>query len=326
MLRARARLRRHRRRLRSRRAADAHAVAALLAVAGFLGEDSVIRAYGFYFYSPRWHLFLDRVPLMIVVIWPVVIHSAWSLARRLAPRALGAARRRRHRARRCIVDRAHRRPCRPVDLDRAGPLRRPAHRHRRLGLLRRRRHGCASSAPTGPVAAVVVAPLATHVLLIASWWLALQVAVGPAAAVALRRRRLGRPRARSPSPRCGVPGRRPRISQGSVTSWTRSRLLLRLTRLVWPRSARAYAPIPSPSRRPTSRFCSGNSARSTINRAPSRVWLDRMSLRSCRDRRAALPPGLAAARGARERDRWSCPKRSRSTTRSRSSASAASIC
>ncbi|HEY2744819.1 MAG TPA: carotenoid biosynthesis protein [Polyangia bacterium] len=58
---------------------------ALLAVAGFIGEDSVIRVYGFYFYSPRWHLFLDRVPLMIVVIWPIVIHSAWSLARRLAP-------------------------------------------------------------------------------------------------------------------------------------------------------------------------------------------------------------------------------------------------
>ena len=52
---------------------DAMLALALLAVAGFLGEDSVIRAYGFYYYSPRWHLFLDRVPLMIVLIWPIVI-------------------------------------------------------------------------------------------------------------------------------------------------------------------------------------------------------------------------------------------------------------
>lgn len=73
---------------------DAIPELALLAVAGFLGEDSVIRAYGFYFYSPRWHLFVDRVPLLIVLIWPVVIHSAWRLARTIAPtRAalLGAA-------------------------------------------------------------------------------------------------------------------------------------------------------------------------------------------------------------------------------------------
>ena len=62
----------------------------LLAVAGFLGEDSVIRAYGFYFYNPRWHLFLDRVPLMIVVIWPIVIHSAWSEASHRTARAMSA--------------------------------------------------------------------------------------------------------------------------------------------------------------------------------------------------------------------------------------------
>lgn len=75
---------------------DALPTLALLAVAGFIGEDSVIRAYGFYFYSPRWHLFVDRVPLFIVLIWPIVIHSAYAVARRLSPRAalaplLGAA-------------------------------------------------------------------------------------------------------------------------------------------------------------------------------------------------------------------------------------------
>ncbi len=58
---------------------------AFLSAAGFVGEDSMIRGYGFYSYSANWHLFLDRVPLLIIVIWPVVIHSAWLMAKRLAP-------------------------------------------------------------------------------------------------------------------------------------------------------------------------------------------------------------------------------------------------
>ena len=53
----------------------------LIAVAGWISEDTVIRAYDFYGYSPRWSVILDHVPLMVVVIWPVVIHSAWDLAR-----------------------------------------------------------------------------------------------------------------------------------------------------------------------------------------------------------------------------------------------------
>ncbi|MCA9664880.1 MAG: carotenoid biosynthesis protein [Myxococcales bacterium] len=52
-----------------------------LVVAAWLAEDSVIRAYGFYSYSEGWSLFIDHVPLAIVMIWPVVIHSAWDLAR-----------------------------------------------------------------------------------------------------------------------------------------------------------------------------------------------------------------------------------------------------
>jgi hypothetical protein len=56
----------------------------LLAAAGWVGENSVIHAYGFYSYSPEWSLFIDQVPVMIVVIWPMVIHSAWDLARRLS--------------------------------------------------------------------------------------------------------------------------------------------------------------------------------------------------------------------------------------------------
>jgi hypothetical protein len=56
----------------------------ILAACAFAGEDSVIRVYHFYGYSREWHLFVDRVPLLIVLIWPVVIDSAWVLAHRLA--------------------------------------------------------------------------------------------------------------------------------------------------------------------------------------------------------------------------------------------------
>ncbi len=70
---------------------------ALLVVASFIAEDSCIRAYGFYAYAPDWSLFVDQVPLAILLIWPIVIHSAWELAgyllgprRQLSP-LLGAA-------------------------------------------------------------------------------------------------------------------------------------------------------------------------------------------------------------------------------------------
>jgi hypothetical protein len=148
---------------------DALPTLALLAVAGFLGEDSVIRAYGFYFYSPRWHLFLDRVPLMIVLIWPIVIHSAFTLARRLQPRAdlaplVGAA----------IV---------LCDASLIEPI--AVH----AGLWTWTEPGLFAVPPIGivgwayfagaamvclegqrPSLALIVAPLATHVLLVASWW------------------------------------------------------------------------------------------------------------------------------------------------------------
>ena len=54
---------------------------AALAVASFVGEDTVIRAYGFYAYATGWSARLDQVPLVIVLVWPVVIDSAATLAR-----------------------------------------------------------------------------------------------------------------------------------------------------------------------------------------------------------------------------------------------------
>jgi hypothetical protein len=67
-----------------------------LAVAGFLGEVSCVRLYGLYAYTSDgpWTLWLDVVPLVVVLTWPVVIHSAWELARAIAPThavLLGAA-------------------------------------------------------------------------------------------------------------------------------------------------------------------------------------------------------------------------------------------
>lgn len=61
----------------------------LLALMGasWLAEDTCIRAYGFYAYAEGWSLFVDRVPLLIILIWPVVIHTAWDLAQRLTDRA-----------------------------------------------------------------------------------------------------------------------------------------------------------------------------------------------------------------------------------------------
>ena len=56
-----------------------------LAVAAWIAEDTVIAAYGYYQYAPTWTVFLHHVPLLVVCIWPVVIHSAWDVARALSP-------------------------------------------------------------------------------------------------------------------------------------------------------------------------------------------------------------------------------------------------
>jgi hypothetical protein len=72
--------------------------AGLIAAAAWLAEDSCIRLYGFYTYQaassptpgpPRgeWHGYLDRVPALIALIWPLVVLSAQALARHLAPGA-----------------------------------------------------------------------------------------------------------------------------------------------------------------------------------------------------------------------------------------------
>ena len=56
---------------------------AALAVAGWLAEQSMIRAHGYYFYPPGLSLQLGHVPLVVVLAWPVVLEAAWNVARRV---------------------------------------------------------------------------------------------------------------------------------------------------------------------------------------------------------------------------------------------------
>ncbi len=55
--------------------------ALLLVGASWVAEDTCIRAYQFYTYNEGWWGFIDKMPLMIAVIWPGVILSAWELVR-----------------------------------------------------------------------------------------------------------------------------------------------------------------------------------------------------------------------------------------------------
>lgn len=55
----------------------------LVSVASWVTEETCILLYDFYSYSPAWGLFLGHVPILIILIWPVLIHSAWDLASQL---------------------------------------------------------------------------------------------------------------------------------------------------------------------------------------------------------------------------------------------------
>lgn len=57
--------------------------ALLLGAGAWLGEDTCIRWYGFYAYSRDWTVFVDRVPLLVALIWPFVVVSARDLAAHL---------------------------------------------------------------------------------------------------------------------------------------------------------------------------------------------------------------------------------------------------
>ncbi len=56
---------------------------ALISAAGWMAEESSILLYNFYNYTPARSLFLGHVPVLVIVIWPLIIHSAWDLASQL---------------------------------------------------------------------------------------------------------------------------------------------------------------------------------------------------------------------------------------------------
>ena len=160
----------------------------LLACAGWVGEDSVIRAYGFYGYAAGWSLFLDRVPLLIVVIWPVVIDSAHVLARRLVS---GSARVALTGGLIVLADASLIEPIAvhahlwswsaenarsifdvpPIGILGWGYF--AAAAIARLELREERK-----LTAWGDAAVIAVAPLATHAALVASWWCAFRWVVG----------------------------------------------------------------------------------------------------------------------------------------------------
>jgi uncharacterized membrane protein len=163
---------------RERRAVDLLARLAMLSVAAWIGEDSVIRAYGFYRYSDGWNLFIDRVPLAIIIIWPVVIHSAWDLARAFGGSRVGAPWKVPLIAAALVLADAS--LIEPIAVE--------------SGLWRWSEPGVFAVPPIGilgwaffagacvmvmewtgrALLALVVAPLFTHVLLVASWWTVLR--------------------------------------------------------------------------------------------------------------------------------------------------------
>lgn len=56
---------------------------AALAVAGWVAEQSMIRAHGYYFYPPGLSLQIGHVPLVVVLAWPVVLDASFTVARRV---------------------------------------------------------------------------------------------------------------------------------------------------------------------------------------------------------------------------------------------------
>lgn len=57
----------------------------LLSVSSAVAEDTIIRAYGTYGYATTWSIAVGKVPLVVVLVWPVVVDSAAVLARAILP-------------------------------------------------------------------------------------------------------------------------------------------------------------------------------------------------------------------------------------------------
>lgn len=158
--------------LRLRRERDRASFAltiAVVAAAAFVGEDSSIRLYHFYAYAPSWHLFIDQVPLAIVCIWPVVILSSIDLARQLTTRHVPVV-----AALLVLADASLIEPIATTSAlwtwTEPGPFHVPI-----IGIFGWSffAFGVALTI-SRPVRSILAGPLASHALLLATWWLALR--------------------------------------------------------------------------------------------------------------------------------------------------------
>jgi len=53
--------------------------AVLVAASAWAVEESSMRLYGFYGYDQSWQVWIGRVPLLVVIVWPVIVFSAMDL-------------------------------------------------------------------------------------------------------------------------------------------------------------------------------------------------------------------------------------------------------
>ena len=54
-----------------------------ISASGWLAEEFSIQAYSAYHYNPSWGFFIGHVPILIIMVWPLIIHSGWELASQL---------------------------------------------------------------------------------------------------------------------------------------------------------------------------------------------------------------------------------------------------
>lgn len=147
---------------------------AALAVAAWVGEQTCIATYRYYSYSDAWHARLDLVPALVPLIWPLVVLSSRAVVTSLAP-GLSMPRRAALVGALVVVDAS----LVEVVAVRAGlwswaegghlgvPL---------IGIVGWGFFAASADAVLGSgrrlrrAALVVVAPLATHALLVVAWW------------------------------------------------------------------------------------------------------------------------------------------------------------
>ena len=145
-----------------------------LAVAAWVGEETCIAAYQHYAYSSAWHARLDLVPALVPLIWPLVILSARGVVTSLAP-GITAARRAALVGALVIIDAS----LVEVIAVRAGLWTWAEGGHLGVPVVGIVGWGLFAAAADAVLASgrrfrhaslVVLAPLATHALLVASWW------------------------------------------------------------------------------------------------------------------------------------------------------------